>query len=247
MRAFRPKLGPTIATLIVFPLLMSLGFWQLDRADEKRQSATAFSQGQLLPPSEITQAFTSDKQSFFWNRVTGTGVYQPISILLDNRIRNGRAGYEVLTPLETSDGTLVLVDRGWLPASADRTELPAIEQVLYPAPYQGNLGPPPASGISINEHGGAIESLNENVYRVQKIELDILAQKLSIPFINGVLYLSNESPHGYARDWPKPGFNPQKHEAYATQWFVMAVIVAGLFIVLNVKKNPPDNIDRENI
>lgn len=236
MREFTPKLGPTIATIIVFPLLMSLGFWQLDRADEKRASAAAFAQGQLSPATQISKNTVAGEQAFFWKRVAGTGTYQATSILLDNRIRDGRAGYDVLTPLKTSDGTYVLVDRGWVAASANREQLPTIDHVNLPVPYEGNLGPAPATGITINEYGGAIELFNKNIYRVQKIELDVLAEKLSIPLISGVLYLSNESAHGYQRDWPKPGFNPQKHEAYATQWFVMAVIVFGLFIGLNIKK-----------
>ena len=237
MRRFRPKLGPTIATLVIFPLLMSLGFWQLDRAEEKRLSAAAFSSGQQRAAETINHQLLSASEEFFWRRVSGTGTYLPVSILLDNRIRGGRVGYDVLTPLTSTDGTTVLVNRGWVPANTDRAKVPILTQLLLPTSYQGNLGPPPATGIAINEHGAAIENLAGGVLRVQKIDIDLLERELSLTLINAVLYLGNDSPNGFTRDWPTPGFNPEKHEAYATQWFVMAVIVAGLFVVLNLEKS----------
>ena len=253
MRRFRPRLGPTIATLVMFPLLMSLGFWQLDRADEKRHSAAAFALGQQRAPETINRRHLSVSRDFFWHRVAGQGTYLPNSILLDNRIRDGRAGYDVLTPLTATDGTTVLVDRGWLPANADRSKPPLLTQIQLPSSYQGNLGPPPATGIAINEHGAEIERFENGVLRVQKIDIELLARELSLTLINGVLYLGNDSPNGFRRDWPTPGFNPEKHEAYATQWFVMAVIVAGLFFGLNFEKTRTNDTkqrsstDKENL
>ena len=243
MRKFRPRLGPTIASLVMIPLLISLGFWQLDRADEKRQAARTFLLGQQRPPETINQRLLSTSEDFFWQRVSGTGNYLATTILLDNRIRDGRAGYDVLSPLTSTDGTTVLVDRGWVPANADRSKPPILTQLQLPTSYQGNLGPPPATGIAINEHGAAIETLAEGVLRVQQIDINLLARELSLTLINGVLYLGNESPNGFRRDWPTPGFNPEKHEAYATQWFVMAVIVAGLFVVLNLEKIQSNDIE----
>jgi len=240
MRKFSPKIGPTIATLVMFPLLVHLGFWQLDRAEEKRRSAAAFSTGQLKPPEAINKSMASNIQDVFWYPVAGNGSYHSISILLDNRIRDGRAGYDVLTPLIASDGTAVLVDRGWIPANANRSKSPEFDAFPSATSYQGNLGPPPATGISINEHATEIEQLNDSTIRVQKIDVELLSSELSLPLMKGVVYLSNDSPDGFRRDWPTPGFNPEKHEAYATQWFVMAVIVLGLFFVLNIKK-PPTN------
>jgi surfeit locus 1 family protein len=236
MRRFQPSLVPTIATLVVCPLLASLGFWQLDRAGEKRELAASFAAGQLRPVEPVNKQMLLKLDSLQWKPVAGTGKYSPVLVLLDNRIRDGVVGYEIISPLAIDDGTTVLIDRGWVPGGANRESLPSAEAINIVANYRGNLGPPPSTGIAINKHNVDVETLAEQVFRVQKIDFDVLAAKLKMPLIPSLLYLHNESRHGYKRDWATPGFKPEKHEAYATQWFIMAIIVAGLYIGLNFKE-----------
>ena len=78
MRTFRPSLVPTIATLVVCPLLASLGFWQLDRAAEKRERAVAFAAGQLIAAETVNKDMLSKPDSFRWKPVAGTGTYTPV-------------------------------------------------------------------------------------------------------------------------------------------------------------------------
>ncbi|MGR8947602.1 MAG: SURF1 family protein [Gammaproteobacteria bacterium] len=230
-----------MATLAVFPTLLALGFWQLERAEEKRVLAAAYTESQKKAPVEITSALKKSGESFQWLPIDGSGEYAAVNILLDNRIRNRVVGYEVLTPLMTN-GITVLVNRGWIAAQNARSEYPQIEQPLGRQRYFGNLGPIPTTGIAINEHSTDIEQLAMNVFRVQQINFALLSEKLQRPLLNGVIYLDPKAPHGYVREWSAPGFNPQKHEAYATQWFVMALIVAALYVVLNLEKKPDESL-----
>lgn len=233
---FRPKLIPTIATLIVCPALAALGFWQLDRAAQKRQAAALFEQSQQAAPIAITHALQGFADQYFWQPVAGNGTYLEPTVLLDNRTRNGAVGYDVISPLKTTDGQIVLVNRGWIASTGDRSHIPVIAPLTKEISYSGYLAPPPSSGISLNSTAHEIERLNKDVIRIQAIEFASLSEQLQLPLLNGLVYLDDNAPHGFSREWPKPGFRPEKHQAYATQWFAMAIIVAGLFVGLNYRR-----------
>src|SRR6185312_11348887 len=75
-----------------------------------------------------------------FQRVSVAGRYDAMyQFLLDNRINEGRAGYEVLTPLDLDDGRTVLVNRGWVPFSGYREKLPDVS--LSPEPRTPVAGP----------------------------------------------------------------------------------------------------------
>ncbi|MEM7467426.1 MAG: SURF1 family protein [Pseudomonadota bacterium] len=234
MRKFRPSLKTSLATLVVVPTLMSLGMWQLERAAEKRDAAARFAANQQNAPVTVDENLVAQKSPFDWLPVRGLGIYRAPIVLLDNRLRNGAVGYEVFTPLEV-DSVTVLINRGWVAAPASRAAVPALAIPAGQQSFSGKLGPAPSTGIAINEHHVNVEKLGENILRVQTIDYDALAKWISEPRIDGVLYLDANAPNGYVRDWVRPGDNPEKHEAYATQWFAMALIVAFLYIVLNLE------------
>ena len=143
--------------MVVFPLLVSLGFWQLDRAAEKRALATAYEASQRLPPVEINGELASAETSYQWVSATATGQFGGKTILLDNRIRNAKAGYEILTPFMTN-GITVLINRGWVPAASNRELPPDISTPSGTQRISGKLGPAPTTGIAINEHSDHIEN-----------------------------------------------------------------------------------------
>ena len=106
--SFRPRgwaLALAVASCVAF---IALGNWQARRAEEKR-------------------ALGAQLET---NRIALDGTFLPdYTVFLDNKIRNHRAGYEVVTPLRV-DGDQVLVNRGWIEARPRRDVLP---QVRTPA------------------------------------------------------------------------------------------------------------------
>ena len=96
---FSPSRWPSLITLIVFGILMSLGFWQLDRAEQKQLLLGEFLGGSEQAPFRLDETIESfDDLQYQFAIAAGTYDVER-QFLQDNRTRNGVAGYEVLTPL----------------------------------------------------------------------------------------------------------------------------------------------------
>jgi len=232
---FRPALWPTLATLILLPFLAGLGVWQLHRADWKqalvdthaahiREPVVAFRS--LLP-------VTGDSE---YRRVTVDGHYDlDHQLLLDNRVEQGIAGYHVLTPLRLDDGrTTVLVNRGWVPVGASRAVLPALDGPTGTVRLSAQVKLPPEKifrlGADEEQHAGWPQV-------IQAIDIGALAERLGTPLLPVLLLLDPDDAYGFVRDWkPVYGIPPDKHRAYAMQWFTLAVVLALIYLGVNTRR-----------
>src|SRR3954463_8294565 len=124
--SFRPSgwaLGLAAAACVAF---VFLGNWQARRAEEKRALGAQFDQALRSPPIALLPGV--DRASLVHKHVAARGRFvAEHTVFLDNKMRRGRAGYEVVTPvrLAGSDGH-VLVDRGWIAAPTSRASLPEV-------------------------------------------------------------------------------------------------------------------------
>ncbi len=111
---FKPGLIPTFATVAFLYLLISLGQWQLSRAEYKENIQTLINDRQNLPPIDYELAPTNiDEQLYLPVNING---YFDTNhqILLDNRVVNHAAGYDVYTPFIMNNGKAILINRGWV-------------------------------------------------------------------------------------------------------------------------------------
>ena len=119
-RHFNPGLWPSLAGLVLFLLLIRLGFWQLDRAEEKQALQTRYQDQISAEPVNLGQAarHRGQAQQMYWRRCILTGSYDPQALyLLDNQVWRGVVGYQVFSRFVLPDGASVLVDRGWMAGS----------------------------------------------------------------------------------------------------------------------------------
>jgi surfeit locus 1 family protein len=237
---FRPGLASTLAVLLLLPLLLSLGFWQLDRARLKAELQTAFAEHferDLIPFSEIVEP---GDFVHLYRRVVAGGRYDgERQVLLDNQVRDGRPGYHVLTPLRLSDGAAILVNRGWIPVGESRQILPEIAVAAEPVAVGGWLAQPANPGIRLGDAGGA----DRRWPRVlQYVDYERLATILEYPLHPVILLLEPEAPGGYWRDWQPRfgGIGPERHQGYAVQWFALAGALAILYLAVGVRRVPID-------
>ncbi len=222
--------------LLLMTLLCSLGFWQLGRAEQKRQ----FLQQQQLAIEaavlDLNRNPVEDVESARYRHVTVTGRYDDMhQFLIDNQTLDGKPGYFVLTPfLIDNEKHAVLVNRGWLALGADRTRLPdvgikRVEQKVY-----GRINHFPPVGIRLK--GAEIPTEGWPAV-VQVVDRQVLATKLGYDLYDFQIELDADSDEGYRRQWKTvSAIPPEKHLAYAVQWFGLALTLTGLFIWISSRK-----------
>lgn len=235
---FQPRLIPTLATLLLLPLLVNLGLWQADKADKKQAMQDIYDQrGQ----SGLVQigAEPLNLENMRFSRVVARGHYEPAyQILLDNQIYKGQAGYHVITPLHIAGSTVrVLVNRGWVPVGADRNNLPVIDTPQSEVEVTGYAHDPSGKYLEL-AHPDETKQGWQKVWQ----NLDIKRYKKSVPFAihpMSILLDPASSAGGYMRDWPKPDARIDVNRGYAIQWYLMSIALVLIYLVTNIRKIPP--------
>ncbi len=229
------SLWPCVMFIILMPVLIALGRWQLDRADQK----TILLQQQKLRTSESQMDFMGlanlelDEQKY--RKVYVTGRYDvEHQFLLDNQIVSGNAGYFVLTPFWIKDqNRAMLVNRGWVAFTGDRKHLPDIRFQQNDVKISGVINSFPSVGLKLA--GAEIPSSGWPSV-VQVVDIPMLQQKLGYPLLDFQLQLDSDQLNGYVRDWRTfIAMPPEKHIAYAVQWFGLAATLLVLFLIYGFK------------
>lgn len=233
-RRFRPSLFAVVLTLIGVAGGIRLGVWQLGRAEEKSGLIAQFARG-----ADVTVEFADNAASLpRYQHVHLSGRYDSQhQILLDNMpAQDGRPGYRVLTPMKLDNGEWLLVDRGWVPLGATRSDLPQVQVAETSRDIFGRVDDLPRPGVRLTEQTDAHESSWPRVMNFPKHEQ--LEHALQRPLKMRIVRLDAAEPEGFERQFsPSFGFGPERHLAYAAQWFAMAGAIAAIFIIISFKQS----------
>jgi len=236
--AFRPALAPTLAAALLLPVLLALADWQWHRAADKIALREHWAAQSALPPLRLssTKLGAGDPFALAGRPVIVRGRWQAEhQVLLDNQVADGQVGYRVFTPLRLPDGTAVLVDRGWVPAPPRRDEAPDVGLTTQDAVAAGVASPAPVPGPFARQDIDA--SLGSSILRVQLLDPPALSQRLGLDLAPWTLRLDPAAPDGYRRRWPPPGgLTPERHRAYAVQWFALAALLVIVYVKLNLRR-----------
>ena len=238
---FTPRLCPTLAALAAIPLLISLGLWQLDRAEEKQRAYAQFVQRGAEPAIRL-EAGNPD----IWKlplmqhrRIDVRGRYDVgVQFLLDNQVHEGVAGYLVYTPLLLEGQKIyLLIDRGWVATGPDRGVPPSVDTPPGVLSLSGIAALPPPPGIQLGDN--LPENIAPNLVRLQRIEMDAMMREFAGNLLPYELRLDPGSVGGFIREWREPGSGNERNLGYAFQWFAMAAVVAVLYLYLNLHRDDP--------
>lgn len=213
-----------VVTVLVFLALVKLGFWQSARALEKEQRLAQIEKLSAQSPISLEQVLMLSKNSDTLAEVNDLPIFMAGKFnnkqvfLLDNQVNQGRLGYRVYQVAETSNYA-VLISLGWVQGSINRQELPEVSALDGQHQFKGN--------VRLIEVGVVLQ---EQVFteiswplRVQQIELDkfsLLINRKLLPF---VVYLDKNEVLGFEKNWQPIVMPPEKHRAYAFQWFSLAL------------------------
>jgi surfeit locus 1 family protein len=224
----------TLLTLAALLLFVRLGLWQWHRAQHKQELAADFGAGGQSVVDLGARA-VSELPRYAQLRLQGSydGEHQ---FLLDNMSHDGRPGYEVLTPLRLTDGRTVVVNRGWLPLTASRSQLPqvALDSPGPQAPV-GRLDDLPVAGIALGHVPPAAAAPWPKLTSFPTMA--DLSGALGQPLQSRQLLLNPDQPLGYLRDWHPSGLSPARHLSYAIQWWAFGALAVGLYGYMNWRRN----------
>lgn len=231
------ELIPTLVYLCLLPLLLALGAWQLDRAEQKRLFLQLQEQGGVSETLHLSTAIEDNTEALRYRKVEATGSYdESHQFLIDNQISAGKAGYFVLTPfILKGEAKAVLVNRGWIPLNHDRSVLPDLSINKTQTTISGRINNFPSVGIKL---AGAELPTDTWPSVVQVVDSKILAKKLGYPLFQFQIELDKDLADGFKREWRVTTLMlPEQHTAYAIQWFALALTLTIIFIWYSYKKN----------
>ena len=232
-RMFSPRLFTTLLTLALMVLLVSLGRWQLRRADEKQALFDSFAAG-----TDVTRKIDGATPLLpRYQHIEADGHYdQARQVLIDNMMNGEQVGYFVITPFALAGGSWVLVNRGWVPLGASRADRPAIPVAADARRIRGRADHMPSPGIKMGTPAALAPPYPVVAAFPTRADLGRLLGESSWTPATDLVLLDPREPDGYVRNWTAPGFPPIRHIAYAVQWFALALTLFIIYIVTNLRR-----------
>jgi surfeit locus 1 family protein len=240
---FCPGLGSSLTTLLILPLLVYLGVWQLQRWEEKLQLQNALENRSKAPPLILSSQDMQTKlkeiinektelQTIRFRRLEVIGHFlNTKQILVDNQILEGKVGYRVITPfLAEGDPKILLIDRGWIPLGKNRHTLPSITPIIEKVTLSGIINFP-VQGIILKKNAKPFD--NVWPHRVQYLDFQILSRLMQTPLYPFLLQLNEKNAYEFSLLPTSFAVSAERHLGYAVQWFIMALAVFIYFLVIN--------------
>ncbi len=206
-----------------------LGEWQFHRLDdrkernaiiERNEKAGADPVGEVMAPGEPVAA--ADE----WRIVEATGTYAvDDTVIVRYRTREGEAGVDVVVPLETTDGTTLLVDRGWY-----ATDNRGATRADVPEPPSGEVT---VTGWVRRDAEG--DSTEVDDLSTRAVSSERIGEALGREVLGGWVDLRSESPEPETPLTPveMPDLDNGPHFFYGLQWWFFGVLaIFGFFYLV---------------
>ncbi|MCW4384416.1 SURF1 family protein [Salinibacterium sp. SYSU T00001] len=220
-----PRWAGYFALVVVFAIV-SVGFgnWQFDRRAEAQHAIGLVEDNYDREPEPLHEVLPTldaydDEQQ--WTPVVLQGKYlRDEELLVRNRPLRGAPGFEVLTPLQLDDGSVFVVDRGWVPTGSAQDEpdaVPAAPEGRVTVVARLKAGEPTLPGR------GAPAGTNQ----IATIHLTEVAERLGLPTYTGAYGLvasQDPAPAEALLTPPRPEPDEGPHLSYALQWYVFALL-----------------------
>lgn len=230
--------------VFVIGLTSSLGVWQLQRASEKAAAqahqADALAQAPARLDAATLDGLAAKPQAataLDGRLVRVEGHFDDAhTVFLDNRTRQGSAGFHVLAPLKLAGSDqVVMVLRGWIARDPrDRTRLPVLRTPEASVEVEGLAQRDLAQPMVL---GGRGSGDRETGQLWQHYEPDEFAAWSGLKPAPLLIRQTVEPAYrdDLARDWNQPGTGVDRHKGYALQWFTMAAVALAAWIALSLR------------
>ena len=223
MKKFTPGWRMTAFVVVMLPLLIGLGYWQVQRGALKRDLENQY----LEKLTQLPRLISADMMSQPFQALKLNGRYQPETFLVDNQVSRGQAGYWVYQVFDDTTVGRVLINRGFI-ASTVRDQLPQVpvrtESLVLVATVWPELGLIPALGSQEWSPGWPKRIQRVNVARMAVAASAWPAELRLEAGQAGVL-----EPAPFASR-----LSDDKHRGYAATWFGLAMALVAGYLFLGV-------------
>ena len=219
----RPKwIALHLLIVALVTIMLMLANWQLDRHQQRVAFNKILIERVDAPTQPLEQVLgefpvASDAE---WRSVVVTGEYlQDHDIQIVNVSQGGRAGFDPITPLQLSDGRLILINRGFIPLGGTVQQAPTGSVTLH-----GRLRASSAKRL------GAISDASSGVLtEVQRIDLERLQQQMPSTLVNVYMEMQSSLPADDATlsRIAEPTFSNGPHLGYVGQWVLFSLCALG--------------------
>ena len=220
----------TAFVVVMVPILIGFGFWQLDRAEEKRVlMQQAIDRQQALPLNGAKAMSKLSDSDLNGMPITLEGAFLSPQFLLDNQIKRGRFGNDVIQVFQDETGGLFFVNRGWVPADPSRQSDTVIPITELDSNIAGSIYISPGDAFLL-----ADDLLQDQAFPITAQAFDAAAFSSRLPssamVFPHLIRLREDDPAAFEASWPVVNVSDAKHQGYALQWFAMAVVLFLLFL-----------------
>jgi surfeit locus 1 family protein len=224
-------LVPFILILATMAFLVSLGFWQLDRADQKRTIEASIQKANTGVVELIVNQNELLNKEYYEVRLQGSYVSDK-QFIYDNQIVDQASGYYVLTPFVlTGQSNAIMINRGFIPWNGRRDQLADIAVDYAPREIKIQVSKP-IKRIELKTS----DISNQFPVLIQAIDFDVIEEISSTSFVRVIGLLDSSSADGFVRKWEPYTGSIEKHIGYAIQWFLMALVLGIIGIRIGLKQ-----------
>lgn len=232
----RPRVFAIVLTLLGIALFARLGLWQLDRAVQKEHLLAAFA-STAQAPLEKFDSVRDQMDLLHYPHVHISGRFLAgRGYLLDEQMQAGRLGVHAIAVFALpAEDRLLLVDRGWVGWNHVPGTTPAVPALPSDeTELSGIYAPYPGGGLRIG--GDALPAQTTWPKLTLYLDPAAISSDLGKPVLPGILLLDPAADSGFVRAWTPNVMPPERHRAYALQWFALALAALVIFIVLHWRK-----------
>jgi len=222
---------PSILIVATIVFLTSLGFWQLDRANEKRAIEASIQKANTGIVELITDENRLLEKEYYQVRLKGQ--YQSNKqFIYDNQIVDQVSGYYVLTPFKLENQpSAIIINRGFIPWNGDREKLADVSIKKTKSEIKVQISKPiKRIELKSSEIGNNFPVL------IQAVDLVKMSELAGIDFSSMVGLLDASMDDGFVRKWEPYTGSIEKHIGYAVQWFLMAIVLGIIGIRIAIKQ-----------
>jgi len=219
-----------LSLIFVFIIIcIGLGFWQLSRAEYKQDLLDTFHKNSQKSINETALRELNLPSAFQKVKIKGHFDNQHI-ILIDNKTHQGIPGFHVIIPFISSADHHYLVNVGWYEGNADRNQIPIIPSINGDHTIEGFVVWPQKPMIL-----KTITPLKTWPLLLQWPDIALIKQYTQMNFPDYIIWLPSDQQIGFVKDWSIEVMQPERHIAYAVQWFAMAAILLICGIIILIK------------